>query len=69
MREYKMSRPTIETTIPAWRCLKCGYIWPKKSELQPIRCARCRSPYWGRPKKIHPKPHIPNPAEEFKPNV
>lgn len=30
-------------------CTRCKYKWQSK-EL-PIRCARCKSPYWNSPRK------------------
>jgi len=32
------------------KCLRCGHEWPSKQE-HPITCAKCRSPYWDKPKK------------------
>ena len=32
-------------------CLRCGYDWPSRLPHPPKRCARCRSPYWNRPKR------------------
>lgn len=32
-------------------CLRCGHEWPTKLE-RPVRCAKCRTPYWDRPKPI-----------------
>lgn len=31
-------------------CLRCGYDWAGKTE-KPIRCSRCKSPYWNKPLK------------------
>ena len=44
-------------TIEKQQCLRCGYEWyPKQPEL-PKRCARCRSPYWNKPKWKQSGPH------------
>lgn len=32
------------------KCFRCGYSWEsRKKEI--MVCARCRSPYWHKPKK------------------
>lgn len=31
-------------------CLRCGHKWPSDN-IHPTRCAKCKSPYWDRPKK------------------
>lgn len=40
-------------TLDAWKCLRCGYVWPDKREKKPIRCPApgCGSPYWDIPRK------------------
>ena len=45
-------------------CLRCGYKWRtryqwlKKGEkaTEPVRCARCRSPLWNKPKVLKSGP-------------
>jgi len=32
-------------------CLRCGYLWFTKLADRPVRCARCRSRYWNRPRE------------------
>ena len=32
------------------KCLRCGHEWPSKQE-QPIRCPKCKSPYWNKSRK------------------
>jgi len=32
-------------------CLRCGKVWESKSE-HPLRCSKCKTPYWDIPKKI-----------------
>lgn len=34
------------------KCNACGYEWQSRFGEKPIACARCKSPYWDRPKKI-----------------
>ena len=36
-------------TVKAVQCERCGHEWPTRLE-HPVRCARCRSPYWNKPK-------------------
>ena len=31
-------------------CLRCGHEWVKRIP-HPIRCPKCRSPYWDRPRR------------------
>lgn len=31
-------------------CERCGHVWI--SEIVPVRCAKCRSPLWNKPKKL-----------------
>lgn len=49
------ARPTVplkrtphETTVEAWKCLRCAYAWEKKSEREPVQCPSCRSALWNR---------------------
>jgi len=30
-------------------CKRCGHEWPSKSK-KPLRCGKCKSPYWDREK-------------------
>ena len=36
-------------------CLRCGVTWMPRV-AQPVRCPRCQSPYWNRPRRVamHP---------------
>ncbi len=38
----------FETIVPAWKCLRCGHIWPKTSRVRgsPGNCTSCNSPRW-----------------------
>lgn len=36
------------------KCERCGHVWIPKSEV--YTCAKCRSPYWNKPKMIGLKP-------------
>ncbi len=35
-------------TINQCKCERCGHSWTSK--IEPKQCARCRSPYWNRPR-------------------
>lgn len=43
-------QPQTEITLPILRCLRCGHEWPPREPRLPLRCARCGSPYWDRPR-------------------
>ena len=32
------------------KCLRCEYEWPSRKE-KPLRCAKCKTPYWNIPKR------------------
>ena len=38
------------TTMPAWICLRCDYVWPKRDNI-PVRCPECGSAYWNKPRQ------------------
>jgi DNA-directed RNA polymerase subunit RPC12/RpoP len=48
-----------KTEVDLYTCERCGHEWfnRKTSDVLPIRCARCKSPYWNRPKKGKPVGH------------
>jgi len=38
----------------AFKCERCGHVWISEKytpENLPIACAKCKSPYWNRPRK------------------
>lgn len=37
-------------------CLRCGNTWWPRQLTKPRRCARCKSPYWDRPRQVKPAP-------------
>ena len=42
---------SIKLMLPILTCNVCGHEWvPRKREV-PKRCAKCKSPYWDRPKE------------------
>ena len=36
------------------KCTRCGYEWIPRT-LKPKVCAKCRSPYWDKPRIRKPK--------------
>ncbi len=34
-----------------WKCNVCNHEWLSRNQSKPVRCAKCKSPYWDRPKK------------------
>lgn len=32
-------------------CLRCGHAWTLRSAVEPLRCPKCGSPYWDRPRQ------------------
>jgi predicted nucleic acid-binding Zn ribbon protein len=39
--------------IDAFKCEKCGHIWISRMYTKddpPVTCAKCKNPYWNRPK-------------------
>jgi len=34
-----------------WKCDRCGHEWLSRDSDTPIRCAKCKSPYWNKPRK------------------
>ena len=44
-----------EALVKAWECYRCHETWSKRFDAQgivikPLRCGRCGSCYWDRPK-------------------
>ena len=33
-------------------CLRCGNTWWPRRPTKPLRCPRCKSPYWARPRQV-----------------
>lgn len=33
-------------------CLRCANTWWPRRPTKPVRCPRCKSPYWDRPRKL-----------------
>lgn len=43
-----MSTKVIQVPMLKCHCERCGHNW--KAEEKPLRCAKCKSPYWDRKK-------------------
>jgi DNA-directed RNA polymerase subunit RPC12/RpoP len=46
--------PRVPITVMGYRCERCGHEWIPRGgnlEQEPTVCAKCRSPYWNRPRK------------------
>lgn len=44
--------------VVSWRCTRCNKSWVqyrKRSGDKPVRCPKCQSPYWNKPKKVTKK--------------
>jgi len=37
--------------VPRYECLRCGHRWIGRLETKPVRCPRCQSPYYDRPRQ------------------
>jgi len=33
-------------------CLRCGATWYPRKPEKPVRCAKCRSPYWATKRQV-----------------
>lgn len=36
--------------IPTLSCAICGGEWIPRKQEWPLRCAKCKSPYWNKPR-------------------
>lgn len=34
--------------LPTLKCLRCDHTWIPRTESKPIRCPKCKSPYWNK---------------------
>ena len=39
-----------EITRKVWKCDRCDHEWLSRDNDMPLRCAKCKSPYWNRPR-------------------
>lgn len=35
-----------------YKCNKCGHIWMKRGNEQPLICPKCKTARWNKPKKL-----------------
>src|ERR1700734_3344464 len=35
-------------SIEGWHCEVCGHDWKSRRPDKPVRCAKCKTPYWDR---------------------
>ena len=47
--------PTRPYEATECTCLRCGHTWLVTRDQLPRTCARCRSPYWDRPRQAGAK--------------
>jgi predicted Zn-ribbon and HTH transcriptional regulator len=44
--------PRVPITVMGFRCERCQHEWvPRDTERDPSVCPKCKSAYWGRPRK------------------
>jgi DNA-directed RNA polymerase subunit RPC12/RpoP len=43
----------VPITVMGYRCERCGHEWIPRgdAEREPAVCAKCKSPYWNRPRR------------------
>jgi len=39
-------------TKTVWKCDVCKHEWLARDEGTPLRCAKCKSPYWNKTKHL-----------------
>ena len=32
-------------------CLRCNHVWYGRTDNKPVKCPKCISPYWDRPRQ------------------
>ena len=51
MKNTKEYTKGMKVWLPRFQCLRCGHSWHPKAEAVPLRCAKCKTPYWDTHKK------------------
>jgi predicted Zn-ribbon and HTH transcriptional regulator len=41
-----MKLPVVK--LPTLACLRCGHRWHPRKDASPLRCPKCKNPYWNR---------------------
>lgn len=49
------SRSLHKGTLREQHCLRCAHHWWPRSPSRTLRCPRCKSPYWDRPRRTAPQ--------------
>ena len=44
------------TVLHQQTCLRCGNTWWPRRLSKPLRCPRCKSAYWARPRRVKKMP-------------
>lgn len=47
--------PSRTQAVSVWICSRCGHEWQSKDNAKPVRCAKCKTPYWDRVKELDRK--------------
>lgn len=47
-------RTTVNPLPLLWTCSVCNHQWSSKDSQKPLRCAKCKTPYWDKPKEPTP---------------
>jgi len=45
------SRSLYKSTLREQQCLRCAHRWWPRRPTRTLRCPRCKSPYWDRPRR------------------
>ena len=48
---YTLGMPQKRMSVTVWVCSRCGHEWQSREDTKPICCARCKSPFWDRPRR------------------
>jgi len=48
-----MAHEKVKITVHRCTCERCGYVW--NADKLPLRCAKCKSPYWDKPRRVNRK--------------
>jgi len=46
---------TLIKKVPVYKCEVCDHEWQSETGEKPLRCAKCKTPYWDRAKKAAAK--------------
>lgn len=41
----------LKTEVLELTCERCGHIWRSTKCVPPVRCSKCRTPYWNKEKQ------------------